>query len=506
MSVNQTAAIRSIQTLYLNPNGADVWFIIDGERIPGHKHILGAMCPYYSTMFYGSLPVKDEVDMTASNVSIDSFKEFLKFMYAQEPHLTLDNIEGVISMAKQSLSDEIFAACEEFLKKTLTIDTVFFGYQLALLYDANHLKAICEEEICVNAEKVLKSSSFLEFSYDYLQMVLRCDALACEELDIFNACIAWAKAACKRNNLDVSNGQYLRDQLRDSVYQIRFTSMTKEEAGKCIQSNPGLFTTDELEEIICMVAHHDKFQPKQFNWTPRYFNLEWYKGRHLKLDRVDFYSSGTDYRVDKFEMTRFFCNRRVLLKGFTCEIDQRIQTPIQVTIKEIRGKESCVDRYNQRVIAEFNKCIDYAYYKMLRAEIQLSKAILLRPNYTYEIGITFEPIHSHYRGSSIFRRSNILKTAVRVDHDIKFNFNEKGIVTGLSLGRFDKKNFFQKAICDPHVWISLTLGLVTYFSLRMILPRDICAKAVEVQLPLPEKQLSSTFSSNPLSFIGMGSK
>lgn len=116
MSLNQNGALRRVWSLYLNLNGADVWFIIHGERIPGHKLILGASSPYYSTIFYGSLPEDNEADMSASNISMKSSKEFLKFIYGLEPNLTMDNIEGVISQAKQSISDEIFAACEAFLK------------------------------------------------------------------------------------------------------------------------------------------------------------------------------------------------------------------------------------------------------------------------------------------------------------------------------------------------------------------------------------------------------
>lgn len=134
MSLNpaQNAAIESIKSLYLNPNGADVWFIIVDERIPAHKHILSAMCPYYETMFYGSLPETGDVDLSASNITVESFKEFLKFVYLLEPKLTMDNMEGVMSLAKQSLSTYIFDKCDEFVKDSLTFDNIFLAYQLAL--------------------------------------------------------------------------------------------------------------------------------------------------------------------------------------------------------------------------------------------------------------------------------------------------------------------------------------------------------------------------------------
>lgn len=223
MESDLVPGVNKIRALYLNPDGADVWFNISDEHFPGHKLILSAMSPYYKTMFYGSLPENGEVNMTQAVTSIEAFKEFLKFMYFRKPHLTMTNIDEVISLAKQSLFDECVSVCELFLKKSLTTDpdTIFRIYQLAFLYDIDDLKAMCEEEICVSAEKILKSSSFLKLPHDYLQMVLQRDDLACEEIDIFHACMAWARAACIENDLDPSNGRYLRDQLKEAVYQIR---------------------------------------------------------------------------------------------------------------------------------------------------------------------------------------------------------------------------------------------------------------------------------------------
>lgn len=473
MQVDPSPVLKNIQSLYLNPHGADVWFKINDERVPGHKLILSAMSPYYSKMFYGSLPENSEVNMTDAVRSVESFKEFLKFMYTLQPNLTMNNIEDVISLAKQSLSDECMSVCGVFLRKSLTTENMFRIYQVALLYDIHNLKAICEDEICVVAEKVLRSSSLLEFPYDYLHMVLKRDALACEEVDIFNACIAWAKAACKRLNLDPSNGVCLRDQLRASVYQIRFTSMSTKEASDCIRLCPGLFTADELEEIICMVAQEDKFQPKQFNWTPRYFDLNCYKGRNLQFSRVKKYRFITE--VKRRETTRFSCNRRVLLKSIYCEIDSLERPLVHVTIKESRDNENEIDRYDQRLIVHFAEQVNRNY----KAEIVLNKSILLRPMYHYDICIEFDS--SLLRYTSIYTHG-ILATKKRIDHDIVFHFEPNGIVSGLSIYRFDKKNYLQKVFCNPKVWMMLAIVVaVVVLSIRstyIIIEADVVQQSL----------------------------
>lgn len=459
-SDQNAAVVQSFRSLYLNPDRADVWFTIDGVRIPAHKLILSASSPYYKTMFYGSIPENVEIDLSASNISLESFQEFLKFLYILQPELTVHNISEVLFLAKQSLSDEIFAACEAFLIKSLSMDNIFLLYQLAFLYDANHLKDICEEEICVHAEMVLKSSSFLEFPYDLLLSVLKRDALACEEVDIFNACIAWAKAACERIDSDGSKGQLIREQLRDAMYQIRFTSMTKVEVGKCIRLCRGLFTVDELEEIVCMAAHQDQFQTKKFNWTPRYFDLEWYKGRLLEFSRAESHTNMTRCDVNEFESTKVWCNRKVLLKEIWCEISQRIQTPMNIIIMETKNNEDPAERYDQQTIARFVSVIGDMY----QAKIPLNKAILLRPKCIYEICTIFEGD----RHSSTFeiidssKRYSNLALKKRVDHDIVFNFDNNGIVSGLTIYRFDERNYCQKVVHNPKTWMILG-GLALLF-------------------------------------------
>lgn len=113
----------------------------------------------------------------------------------------------------------------------------------------------------------IESRSFIEFPFEFLTNILRCDALACKEKIIFKACIAWAKAACDRNNQDPLNAQHLRAHLKDSIYKIRFCSMTIDECSSCINTYLGLFSADELHEIVCMIGRVKEFKTKKFNWT-----------------------------------------------------------------------------------------------------------------------------------------------------------------------------------------------------------------------------------------------
>lgn len=507
MSSGASNALEKFQTLYLNEEGADVWFRFGDKQIPAHKLILTTMTPWFKTMFFGSLPEGEVVNMTNSNVTADAFKEFLRFLYLNKANLTMKNIDGVMDLAKQSMIDNVFTECEDFLIKSLTTDTVCFGYQLALLYESERLKVICEDEICVNAEQILRSTSFMDFNYDFLQNILQCDALACEEIYIFEACIAWAKAACKRNDLDPSKADHLRLKLKESLYQIRFNSMKKDEVATCISSCPGLFSADELEEIICMIAHPKEHKPKKFNWTQRYFNLQWDKGHQLECKRIHKKLTKLVAKLNKtywwkvkdVEETTITCNRRVILKGFSCEFDKKCSRSaiIQIIEKKCNDPDQiAIERYNDKIILEFNKKhIIYTSWKCLisfQASVKLNKVILLRPKYIYEIKISFEddppeipeeadapnspdapdapaapdaaavpepiepiePIEPRetVETKDIFNRF-IYKKKVLLDYDIMIRFGHpRGIISALSLSRFDQKQLIQKIASSPMAW------------------------------------------------------
>lgn len=466
MALNPNALVQSFNALYLNPNDANVWFVINSERIPAHRHILSAMCPFYDTMFHGSLPEGDEVDMSTANIAVKSFKEFLKFMYALKPNLTMENIADVMFLAKQSLSDDIFAACEEFLIESLTIDNAFFGYDLAQLYDAKHLDTVCKHKISVNAEKLLDSSSFSEVLYERLQILLQHNSLACEETHIFRACIRWAKAACTRNDKDPTNMQHLRDQLKDAIYQIRFTSMTKEEAASCISEFPGLFDASELEEIIYILAHKDDFQPKKFNWKPRSFDSVWDNGRRLICDRSSVFNSQSIHRVDRVEKTRFMCNQRVLLRNISCDFAHYTRTSFNIIITEInQSNEKSIEHCNQRILIQLHEL------PMPRniVNIELVKPFMIRPNRTYEICITFDILIEGRRSNEM----KIFKNKVRVDHDIVFQFTNNGIVKSLSFNRFDNKNYFQRVIRNPNVWMMIGGAIISLYYYYYLKPHPL---------------------------------
>lgn len=152
----------------------------------------------------------------------------------------------------------------------VTIDNVCWAYKFAIWYDIEKLKDLCEQIISENSLQVFISEDYIDCDQDLLIKILKMDSLYCKETDVFDACIAWANAACERDGLDNENMEQLRAKLGDAITQIRFCSMNIKEFAEILSKYKGFFTSDESNDIFHMIGKVEGFKSERFNQTPRH--------------------------------------------------------------------------------------------------------------------------------------------------------------------------------------------------------------------------------------------
>lgn len=262
--------IKTVETLYLERDETgDVTFIVRSNGIRAHKSVLAANSPKYKAQFYGLQCDKDNI--IVDDVSTAAFEEFLQFFYLGKANLTMENIEDVLSLAKQSLFDGLVEACVLFLsKKVDDLDDALLVNRLAVLYDMEVLLNIYLEYISKNTTEAFKTDGFLvNCSRDMLLQILKLDSLNCKETDVFDACISWAQSICRSKNVNDENVNNLRTELDDVIYEIRFRSITIEEFVQLNSLYDGLFTPDEMKEIMYIIGNLNHFESAKFNQTVR---------------------------------------------------------------------------------------------------------------------------------------------------------------------------------------------------------------------------------------------
>ncbi|XP_055303185.1 BTB/POZ domain-containing protein 2-like [Sitodiplosis mosellana] len=259
---------ETMKALYSQRNETgDVTFIVGSESIRAHRCVLAAISPKYKAQFYDVQPVESEIHV--KDVSAAAVNEFIQFFYLGKMVLTMENIEGVLNLAKQSLVDVIVTDCIDFLMAVVFVYNLCWAYRLAILYDIKKLKDHCEPQISANTKKVFASGDFINCDLDLLIHILKLDTMDCKETEVYDACIAWAKSKCRQEGIDSEDMKNLRANLDTAIKHIRFSSMTVEEFAKIHSEYDGFFTAEESNEIFQIIGKVKKIKTHQFNRNPR---------------------------------------------------------------------------------------------------------------------------------------------------------------------------------------------------------------------------------------------
>lgn len=257
-----------MEKLYVSRDkSGDITFIVETERIRAHRWVLASASQKYQTQFYGLRP--DEGEIHVPNVLASAFKEFLQFFYKDYISLTVENIESVLDLAKQTLVDAFIDTCVDFIKIKIIPNNVCKAYSLAILYDLKTLRISCEENITAATKNVFVSDGFLQCDREMLLQILKLNSFNCTESHVFNACIEWARKVCKQNQLNEEDTTNLRNMLGDAIYEIRFASMNVNEFADLHHKLTGFFTGDESLEIIYLIGQVKNNKTQVFNPTPR---------------------------------------------------------------------------------------------------------------------------------------------------------------------------------------------------------------------------------------------
>ncbi|XP_060606527.1 BTB/POZ domain-containing protein 3-like isoform X2 [Ruditapes philippinarum] len=224
-------------------------------KLPAHKFLLSMRSEVFEAMFYGSLAEKGET-VLIEDIKPEVMKTMLRFVYTDNPEINGENALPCLYAAKKYNLPGLINQCSNYLEKNyIDIDNVCLVHEQAVIYEMKPLQKKCFAYILDNAPSVFSSPGFLELSKATLLDILKDDELAGDEIEIFQAAIRWAKDKSKHNNKS-KDGQTLRNQLGEALFQIRFPIIPIEEFAQNVTSS-AILTKDELLMIYQYNATKD---------------------------------------------------------------------------------------------------------------------------------------------------------------------------------------------------------------------------------------------------------
>lgn len=130
----------------------------------------------------------------------------------------------------------------------------------------------------------MKTSGFLECDHFVLDHILTNEYLHDVESEIFKACLNWARRKCEKNEMDPYEVRNLRLYLKQSVYKIRYGSMTMAEFEKHIPRTKltTLFPDpDDHADVVQLLKGHKVSKTGRFFVQPRFLHRLYPSGKSM---------------------------------------------------------------------------------------------------------------------------------------------------------------------------------------------------------------------------------
>jgi BTB/POZ domain-containing protein 9 len=75
-------------SLFLNPEYADVYLVVEGIKFPAHKIILAARSEYFRALLFGGMRESSQEEVELKGATTAAFKVLLKYVYTGRLSLT----------------------------------------------------------------------------------------------------------------------------------------------------------------------------------------------------------------------------------------------------------------------------------------------------------------------------------------------------------------------------------------------------------------------------------
>ncbi|XP_034667608.1 BTB/POZ domain-containing protein 9-like [Drosophila subobscura] len=178
---------------------ADVWLLVEDQRIPAHCVILSARSDFFRDLLYGSMPKDHQITLY---VALAPFKVILGYIYTGTLSictLSLASIVNVLAVAHLYGLREVEMELNKRLEQSLHLNNVFTVLEAARCNNLEELAEECFQFMDRMAAELIREESFLQVSKATLVEVLNRDTFLASEDVIFRLICEWSRQNPQEN-------------------------------------------------------------------------------------------------------------------------------------------------------------------------------------------------------------------------------------------------------------------------------------------------------------------
>ncbi|CAB9509976.1 zipper-like transcriptional regulator 1 [Seminavis robusta] len=155
---------RRLRHFFNDDEFSDVTFIVQGQKVYGHRLVLSIVSDCFRAMFTTGFRESQEMEIELNDVSLEAFLAVMEYIYTgQTPKMdpgpslrpgpdaardvSLGRIIEILELADRFFLDHLKQICETMLQPSVSAETVEFLLPLAQKTNAGQLQTICEHFI-----------------------------------------------------------------------------------------------------------------------------------------------------------------------------------------------------------------------------------------------------------------------------------------------------------------------------------------------------------------------
>ncbi|PRP80534.1 hypothetical protein PROFUN_11847 [Planoprotostelium fungivorum] len=142
----------SIDSLSMSP---DITFIVQEEKIYGHRAILRARCPYFERLFESSFKERNErIFRVDETIKPEIFTSLLRYIYTNDEEVIReDNAIDLLRAADRFMVDDLKQTIEDYVENSIDQENVLWLLEVADRFGVPRLKRACVDYVCTQEMK-----------------------------------------------------------------------------------------------------------------------------------------------------------------------------------------------------------------------------------------------------------------------------------------------------------------------------------------------------------------
>lgn len=261
-----------------------------------------------------------------------------RFIYYEKAEVNCENATLLLYAAKKYLLPVLSKQCCDCLQKNLSTSNAVNVLEHSLLFDEKELSRECLRLISLNSETVLKGVEILSASQSTMDSILSLNLMASTELDIYEACINWAKyhVLSDGGSVEDPTDDQIRATLGRLLYKIRFPTMDAVDFAR-LSMKRGVLSSEEKEAVYYYFVTKERVSELMFSTEKRW-------GEEVSIDRsLSCITGNWRYSTPTVDAINFKADCDILLTGVGL-YPGHLQTGYDVDFEVLESSKSLFKR------------------------------------------------------------------------------------------------------------------------------------------------------------------